>query len=62
VRQLERLGSDTITWRDAPKSGEMMSCEMIARAEGDANPAIGSLEDVVSNEGRDFRFAWKPAT
>ena len=52
VRHVERLGPDTVIYLDVPGLGEM-----IARADGDANPAIGSLQGVVPIDGRDFRFA-----
>jgi ABC-type sugar transport system ATPase subunit len=52
VRHVERLGADTVIYLDVPALGEM-----IVRTDGDANPAIGSLQGVSPVEGRDFRYA-----
>jgi multiple sugar transport system ATP-binding protein len=52
VRHVERLGADTVIYLDVPGLGEM-----IARADGDANPAIGSSQGVSPVDGRDFRYA-----
>jgi multiple sugar transport system ATP-binding protein len=49
---VERLGADTVIYLDVPGLGEM-----IVRADGDANPAIGSSQGVTPIEGRDFRYA-----
>ncbi len=52
VRHVERLGADTVIYLDVPGLGEM-----IARADGDADPVLGSLQGVTPMEGRDFRYA-----
>jgi ABC-type sugar transport system ATPase subunit len=52
VRHVERLGADTVIYLDVPGLGEM-----IVRADGDADPAIGSSQGVTPIEGRDFRYA-----
>jgi ABC-type sugar transport system ATPase subunit len=52
VRHVERLGADTVIYLDVPGLGEM-----IVRADGDANPAIGSSQGVTPIAGRDFRYA-----
>jgi len=51
VRHVERLGADSVIYLDVPGLGEM-----VVRADGDANPAIGSSQGVSPVEGRDFRF------
>ncbi len=52
VRHVERLGADTVIYLDVPGLGEM-----IARADGDSDPVLGSLQGVTPMEGRDFRYA-----
>jgi ABC-type sugar transport system ATPase subunit len=52
VRHVERLGADTVIYLDVPGLGEM-----IVRADGDADPAIGSSQGVTPIEGREFRYA-----
>jgi ABC-type sugar transport system ATPase subunit len=51
VRHVERLGADTVIYLDVPGLGEM-----VVRTDGDANPAIGSLQGVSPVEAREFRF------
>jgi ABC-type sugar transport system ATPase subunit len=51
VRHVERLGADTVIYLDVPGLGEM-----VVRTDGDANPAIGSLQGVSPIEAREFRF------
>jgi ABC-type sugar transport system ATPase subunit len=52
VRHVERLGADTVIYLDVPGLGEM-----IVRADGDADPVIGSSQGVTPIKGRDFRYA-----
>ncbi|MBA4324922.1 MAG: sugar ABC transporter ATP-binding protein [Rhodobacter sp.] len=52
VRHVERLGADTVIYLNVPALGEM-----VVRTDGDANPAIGSLQGVSPVQGRDFRYA-----
>lgn len=52
VRHVERLGADTVIYLNVPALGEM-----VVRTDGDANPAIGSLQGVSPIQGSDFRYA-----
>ena len=51
VRHVERLGADTVIYLDVPGLGDL-----VVRAHGDANPALGSLQGVSPIAERDFRF------
>jgi multiple sugar transport system ATP-binding protein len=51
VRHVERLGADTVVYLNVSGLGEV-----VARTDGNANPAIGSAQGVSPVDGRDFRF------
>jgi ABC-type sugar transport system ATPase subunit len=51
VRHVERLGADTVIYLQVPGLGDM-----VVRADGDANPAIGASVGVSPLVGREFHY------
>ncbi|MBC7737197.1 MAG: TOBE domain-containing protein, partial [Candidatus Saccharibacteria bacterium] len=57
VRHVERLGADTVIYLNVPDLGEM-----VVRADGDTNPAIGARQGVSPVPGRAFHYGQRASS